>query len=320
MLSPSTIRQPIESTPPDHLSLSILKVLLYFKVFDYPIRKQELFTFVCDDNKINVQAALARMVNDGMVQIKDDFVWVSNPDSIVEKRLKANHHAFKALKRAKKQARLLSWLPFIKCICLSGSLSKYYMDKESDIDYFIIVDEKRLWITRFVFAVTVKLLRAFGQGKRFCPNYILTNTNLEIRKKNIYTAMEIVTLIPVYNQRSYELFLEANEWVRNYFPYYENNIAGNVYQYRDNVLGTIGRTRLFTYLDRGAYLLFRNRLSKQVKAGKLKVKDDEVTVTPDEYKYHIKDHRNRVLQQYTRNVAEFSRRFGIELHPLETTW
>lgn len=320
MLSASTIRQPVECSPPDHLSISILKVLLYFKVFDYPVRKAELFTFVSDNNKINIQAALARMVAEGLVQIKDDFIWVSNPDSIVERRLKGNQRAFKALKRAKKQAKLLSWLPFIKCICLSGSLSKYYMDKESDIDYFIIVDEKRLWITRFVFAVIIKLLKLSGQEKRFCPNYILTNSNLEIRNQNIYTAMEIVTLIPVYNQKSYETFLEANDWVRSYFPFYECNIAGSVYRYRSNMLGALGRTKLFTYIDNAAYVFFRKRISNQRISGRLKVKDDEVIVTPDEYKYHIKDHRNTILHQYSRNVTEFSRRYGIELHPIEAIW
>jgi hypothetical protein len=317
MLSANTIRQPIESAPPDHVSLSILKVLLYFKVFDYPIRKEELFTFVCDDNKINVQAALARMVNEGLVQIKDDFVWVANSETIVPKRLEANEAASIALKRAKKQARLLSLFPFIKCICISGSLSKYYMDKESDIDYFIIVDAKRLWITRFIFSFIVKMLKLTGQEKRFCPNYIITDANLEIRNKNIYTAMELVTLIPVYNKGSYEAFLGANEWVRSYFPYYENNIAGDVYRYRDNLLNRISGTKLFTLLDRIAYQFFKKRIHKQIRSGKLQAKNDDIIITPDEYKYHVKDHKNAILQQYSKNVADFSRRYGIELHPIE---
>lgn len=320
MLTANTIRQPIELSPPDQVSLSILKVLLYFKVFDHPIRKEELFTFVCDNNKINVQAALAKMVNEGMVRIKDDFVWVLNPESIVTKRIEGNEQAYKALKGAKKQARLLSWLPFIKCICISGSLSKYYMDKESDIDYFIIVDEKRLWITRFIFSFIIKLLKLCRMEKRFCPNYIITNTNLEIRNKNIYTAMEVVTLIPVYNQESYEMFLDANDWVRSYFPHYENNIAGDVYRYRKNLLTIISRTKVFTWIDRAAYQLFKSRINSQLKAGKLKVKNDDIIITPDEYKYHIKDHKNTILHQYSKNVADFSRRYGIELHPIEAIW
>lgn len=318
MLSANTIRQPIESTPLDHVSLSILKILLYFKVFDYPIKKEELFTFVCDNNKITVQAALAKMITEGLVHIQDDFVWVANPDSIVAKRLECNNHAIKALKRAKRQARLLSRIPFIKCICISGSLSKYYMDKESDIDYFLIVDEKRLWLTRFMFAVIIKMLKLFGDVKRFCPNYIITDSNLEIRNHNIYTAIEIVTLIPVYNQKVYEVFLEANDWVRSYFPHYEHNIAGNVFSYKKTFLHSVGKTRFFTYLDGIAYRFFRNRITRQVRSTKLQMKDDDdVIVSPDEYKYHIKDHKNTILQQYAKNIADFNRRYGIELHPIE---
>jgi hypothetical protein len=317
MLSATTIRQPIEIAPPDQVSLSILKVLLYFKVFDYPIRKDELFTFVCDNNKINVQAALAKMVNEDLVQIKDDFVWVSNPESIVTKRLEANKYAINSLKKAKKQARILAWLPFIQCICISGSLSKFYMDKESDIDYFIIVDEKRLWLTRFIFSCIIKLLKLAGMEKRFCPNYIITNTNLEINNRNIYTAMEIATLLPVYNHEGYERFLKSNDWVRSYFPYYEYNIAGKVYQYKRTLLHRFAKTTFFTLLDQVAFRFFKRRINRQVRSGKLQVNNDDIIISPDEYKYHIKDHKNTVLHQYSKNVADFSRRYGIELHPIE---
>ncbi len=319
MLPASTIRQPVTETQPDQVSLSILKILLYFKVFDYPIKKEELFTYVCDDNKINVQAALARMATEGIVQIKDDFVWVSNPETIITRRLEANQQAFKALRRAKKQAKLLSYFPFIKCICISGSLSKYFMEKGSDIDYFIIVEEKRLWITRFLFSVIGKMLRVAGQAERFCPNYIITDNNLSIRQRNIYTAMEIITLIPVYNQNSYEDFLRANDWVRSYFPHYECNIAGNVFQYKKTSLHVLWQTRIFTYADRLAFLFFRKRISSQLNKGKLKLKREDICITEEEYKYH-KDHKNTILSQYSKNVIDFSRRYGIELHPIEAIW
>jgi hypothetical protein len=54
--------------------------------------------------------------------------------------------------------------------------------------------------------------------KWFCLNYVIDETNLEVPEKNIFTATEIVTLIPLYGYSLLENFFEANNWVGDYFP------------------------------------------------------------------------------------------------------
>ena len=56
--------------------------------------------------------------------------------SSVERRLKGEEHAADALKTAMKYTARISRFPFVRGVSLSGSLSKNYMDSESDIDYF----------------------------------------------------------------------------------------------------------------------------------------------------------------------------------------
>ena len=41
---------------------------------------------------------------------------------------------------------------------------------------------------------------------------------LQIHEKNIYTAIEIATLIPVHGDTVFEQFYIANSWSRNYLP------------------------------------------------------------------------------------------------------
>jgi hypothetical protein len=245
----STIQQPIASTGLPQISRSILRVLLYFKIFNYPIKKEELFQYVCSDNKIEVQSALARLIGEGYVYTKDDFIWVMNDQQIIADRVAGNENAEKFLRIARRQARLLSWFPFIKCICISGSLSKLYMDDHSDIDYFIIAKERRLWLTKLLMSAIVETLEFFGWERYFCPNYIITENNLTISDRNVYTAMEIVTLIPLFNKKEYERFLKANEWIREYFPHYEMNLAVDSCNSRLKVLEPVWKSRLFTWLD-----------------------------------------------------------------------
>jgi hypothetical protein len=55
----------------------------------------------------------------------------------------------------------------------------------------------------------------------FCMNYYVDEAQLEIAEKNIYTAIEIVTLIPLQGDVVFESFYSANLWVRKFLP---NNI------------------------------------------------------------------------------------------------
>jgi hypothetical protein len=55
----------------------------------------------------------------------------------------------------------------------------------------------------------------------FCMNYYIDEEALQITDKNIYTATEVVTLIPVCGNGALTKFYEANSWTRAYFPNYE---------------------------------------------------------------------------------------------------
>ncbi len=56
--------------------------------------------------------------------------------------------------------------------------------------------------------------------KFFCINYFISTTDLEIEEKNIYTAIELATLIPMYGVDVYNDLYEANQWIKTYVPNY----------------------------------------------------------------------------------------------------
>ncbi len=313
MLSATTIQQPIIDTGLHPVAQSILRVLLYFRIFNYPIKKVELFRYVISSNRIEVQTTLAKLIGEGYVSSQDDFVWVMNDAEIIADRLSGNQNAEKYLKIARKQARLLSWFPFIKCICISGSLSKLYMDEHSDIDYFIIAKERRLWLTKLLMSAIVVILEFIGRKKYFCPNYIITENNLEIADRNVYTAMEIITLIPLYNETEYDRFLEANNWVTEYFPFFEKNVVVNSYAYRLKILNSFFRGSFFTWLDTRIFKFYKRRFAKKIRSGKIIAFDNDMVITENDFKLHLNGHRKRILQKHRQNILEFEDRYGVIL-------
>ncbi|MEZ4965453.1 MAG: hypothetical protein R2791_09430 [Saprospiraceae bacterium] len=48
--------------------------------------------------------------------------------------------------------------------------------------------------------------------KYFCVNYFVDTEHLEIEDKNLFTATETVTLLPLYGRDWYEGFYKALSW------------------------------------------------------------------------------------------------------------
>jgi hypothetical protein len=112
-------------------------------------------------------------------------------------------------------AGFLYKFPFVRGIGISGSLSKNFAEPDSDIDFFIITRANRLWIARTCMHLLKKLSFLTGRQHWYCMNYYIDEEALAIEEQNIFTATEIVTLLPVHGMAD---FFKANEWTGWYFP------------------------------------------------------------------------------------------------------
>jgi hypothetical protein len=129
-----------------------------------------------------------------------------------------NAKAMIEMKKAVRASRILARFPFVEGLAISGSLSKNFADENTDIDFFIITRANRLWIARTCMHLFYKLARITGSQRLFCMNYYVDEAGLEIPEKNIFTAMEIITLVPMEGSLTVLNFMYHNNWTKNYFP------------------------------------------------------------------------------------------------------
>lgn len=66
--------------------------------------------------------------------------------------------------------------------------------------------------------ILFKKLFLLNSHKYFCINYLVDEYHLGIEDKNFYSALETLTLMPIYNYPLFEKFKKANTWVHRYFP------------------------------------------------------------------------------------------------------
>src|SRR5688500_15811004 len=180
------------------LSGSILKTLLYFDLFDYPVSKAEISLFLevpCKEAEL--EEGLRLLHDNQQIYLFDDFYCLRDEPALISKRKKDNLRAEKLLKKAVQISRFLYQFPFVRAVGISGSLSKNVADEKADIDYFIITATNRLWISRTLLHLYKKLTFLTGRQHFYCMNYFIDQDVYKIQEQNIYTAMEIVTLLPV---------------------------------------------------------------------------------------------------------------------------
>ena len=201
------------------LSRSILKTLIYFDLFRYPLTAEEVHAFFPEaDVSINtIQISLSQMVGSGKIYQLGRFYSVQNSPELERRRTDGNLLAIQYMKKAHRQAKVISRFPYVEGVMVSGSLSKGHADPTSDIDFFIVTKPGRLWIARTLL-VMYKRIWLLNSHKYFCVNYFVDSEHLDINEQNIYTAIELATLIPLYGHRCYLALIEKNDWIRTYCP------------------------------------------------------------------------------------------------------
>jgi hypothetical protein len=202
-----------------NLEMSVLKVLAYFDLFNYPLLKEEVHFFLDHAvRKEEVDVALDQLCNAGCIYRHGEFISLNTDGSQVARRLRGNNRARTLLDTAYKVSALLYRFPFVRGIGISGSLSKNFADEKADIDFFIITSANRLWIARTLMHLFKKLTYLAGRQHWFCMNYYVDEESLLIEEKNIFTAIELLTLKPVAGNGTLDHFFHVNAWHMDYFP------------------------------------------------------------------------------------------------------
>lgn len=198
----------------------VLCTLRYFHVFTHPLPIEEIHRYLsCTIPMSDLEDVLSDMVACQTIYKHNDMYMLEDNKALIDKRVNGAALAQKRLKKATSSTRIISQFPFVSGICISGSLSKGYADKQSDIDFFIITKAKRLWICRTTLHLFKKFTFLFNKQHSFCMNYFIDESCLELEEQNKFTATELVTLIPVYNAESFTLLEEKNKhWVKKQLP------------------------------------------------------------------------------------------------------
>src|SRR5215475_5668353 len=103
----------------------ILATIAYFNMFDYPLKKNEIFLFLNHGEDFGeFEKALNFLANDSVIFRLGEFYSLHNNPALAVKRQNGHDRAMVMLSKADKAAKIISGFPFVKGVAISGSLSK----------------------------------------------------------------------------------------------------------------------------------------------------------------------------------------------------
>ncbi len=292
-------------------AIEILKSLLYYDIFRHPLKKEEIALYSSLSAHDDWTKDLLFLLEQQLIHERREFYYIGNDWSIVEKRIRGNKLATIYLKHVRRHAYWLSKLPFIQCICISGSLSKHYMTPHSDVDYFIITDPNRVWFIRLFSTLLEKVLNLVDAKKYLCPNYVISLDNLELKDRNIFTATEMATLIPVYNVPVYDQFMAANTWVHSFLPNFKNEAVQSRSHRRP---ASPWYSFMWDFMDLQLYKVYK-AYYKQKFDHLIKGKSAPTDFVFERgcFKAHSTSNRNKILDKFEEKIRQYETIHDIHL-------
>ncbi|MBT3690470.1 hypothetical protein HOE31_01795 [bacterium] len=301
-----------------NLSESILKTIIYYDFFNYPLTLIEIHKYlILDANRANLSEIGECIANLDKIECSQGFYFLRGRESIIETRKLRYRLSLTKLKKAKIVIRFLTFVPWVKAVFIGSSLGYLNAKDTSDIDLLIITTENRIWSARFFSAGFLKLLNLRPKPNKtkdkFCLSYFITenNLNLENTKVNnddIHLKYLLLNYLPIYSENGlWEKFIEENKWLKNNLANHYSNVLVENYVLK---LRWLKLKKFFRFIHRNYAENILRFIQIKIMPQLLKEmanKDKRVIINDNILKLHSNDKRedisNKWLQQCQKIIS-----------------
>lgn len=304
---------------------SIIETLAYFDLFDFPLTQQELGRYLWQPPAVvsfsSLLEALEQLEREAKVQRQWGFWFLPGRGHIIERRRRATVAVEQKLKRARRAARALSGVPFLRAIFVSSSVAAETPRPESDLDFFVIAAPGRIWIVRFWCNLILRLLRSRVYGNkrtnRVCLCFFVDTEHLDLSPwrlapDDIHFAYWLHQMVPLYDSGNWqEKFRAANAWTKLLLPQIKSPVSGAFLPR----LARRGLARawaaIWEAMWKGAYgdivegqmKAIQWHLLKPILKQKSQANTHEVVIVPGVVKLHQRDTRAEVRERWRQKLV-----------------
>lgn len=296
----------------NNLEKSILATIAYFDIFDYPLTITEIWKWLylekAEENSPTIGEIWKILENSqllkSLVQNSRGFYFLKNREGLLTTREERYVLAFKKLKRAKRIAGVLKFIPGIKMIAICNSLAWTNAREESDIDFFIVTDKSKIWTARFWAAGFLQIFGMRPSKKnnkdKICLSFFVSEDSLNLESlalgiPDIYLVYWIAQIAPLFDCGGiYNRFWRVNDWIKKFLPnVFSREGTDKVSENRPTKIG-LGEN-FFRWLQ-------IKMLPENLK--EMANRDSRVVITDKILKFHANDRREEYKKMWEEKIAE----------------
>ena len=205
--------------PAASLAEAVLQTVLYADIFDYPLTRDEIHSFLLapGGSPTEVDGAVDYLLNGtGLLEMDGTFVYRAGRSGLAAVRQERRRHAERLWRRARFYAGLMWALPYVRMVAITGALAMDNVVAGDDIDFLVVTEPGRLWMTRGMLIALTRLVRLFGDT--LCPNYLISSRVLGLDQRNLYVAHELAQMVPLHGASMARSLWAENAWCRELLP------------------------------------------------------------------------------------------------------
>jgi hypothetical protein len=198
---------------------AILHTLLYADIFDYPLTPAEIHHFLIDvpaSPEAVRQALESSTWLRARVAIQGSYVTLQGRQALAALRETRRQSSERLWAVARRWSAVLGCLPFVRMVAVTGALAVDNAPPGDDIDFLIVTAPGRVWLARGLAVLAVRAARLFGAG--LCPNYVLAESALEQKRRDLFIAHDLAQMVPLVGLRVYKQMRSVNTWASQYLP------------------------------------------------------------------------------------------------------
>jgi hypothetical protein len=255
--------------------------------------------------RAQVKLLLDRAIENKEIVLIDNFYSLADKPHLVTKRRERWVAAQTLWPRAIHYGQWVAALPFIRMVAVTGSLAvDNPRDGVDDIDYLIVTQPGRLWLCRALIILMVR----YGhlRGVYLCPNYLLSENVLYFEENNLFTAREMLQMVPLYGHEFYLKMREVNAWVTDYLP---QGQGFNLEKINDELSPLQNLIKRVSEFILGSWpgdllegLLQKVQISKHTRRAAEWGVLDKVIFTADTCKGHYDGHNQKTMSAYQQRL------------------
>jgi predicted nucleotidyltransferase len=292
--------------------LAIAESVLYASLFDYPLTLAELRQTLVASAQTPSEIVTRYQSSDALqavVDMKEGLFFLRGQDALVAERRAREAVSRRFLQKQQTLLRIICSLPYVRLVALSGSIAHLNLDRDGDLDLFIVTRGRRVWTVTVAAVLLAKLL---GRRRVLCANYIVADTRLRLDQEDVFTASQVIHLKPLIGRDVYRELLKVNPFVQRHYPNFHagscDAFALKPTAWEKGVKRVLeaALAPLSASIEAVCRRLYRAYLIRRAARWR---SPDQVRLEPDCLKLHTQSHRQSIAERF----AQGSQGLGIKI-------